>query len=240
MSEEGAITIKKKDLWKYSTFVLIAVVVIGGFFIFTRNDSDRLAGTGGTVAPTPQPSATGSVKVQIEDNDPVLGDRDADISIVEFSDFQCPFCARAFFGAVTDFKNSDYFKNGEVNFVYKHFPLNSIHPYAQKAAEASECANRQDMFWEYHDTLFANQNALDINSLKSYAVQVGLNTGTFDTCLDGNEAKSEVSKELAQATAAGGRGTPYFVIVNNRDGNTQTVSGAVPFAQLEAAINSLR
>ncbi len=239
MSEEGSITIKKKDLWKYSTFVLVAVVVIGGFLAFSGGGSSGGTGTGNNIAPTPQPSATGSVQVQIEDNDPILGDPDAGISIVEFSDFQCPFCARAHTGALTDLKNSDLFKNGEVNLVYKHFPLSSIHPYAQKAGEAAECANRQGKFWEYHDTLFLNQGSLDDSSLKSYAAQIGLDTGTFDSCLDNDEAKTEVLKELAQATAAGGRGTPYFVIVNS-DGDTQSVSGAVPWSNFQAAISSLQ
>lgn len=236
---EGEITIKKKDLWRYSTFVLIGVVVVIGFFSLTGNGSGGSAGTGGTIAPTVQPGTTGSVKVQIEDNDPVLGDPDAGISIVEFSDFQCPFCARSASGALTDFRNSEYFKNGDVNLVYKQFPLSSIHPFAQNAGEASLCAQDQGKFWEYHDTLFANQGSLDDASLKAYAAQLGLDTGEFDSCLDGDEKKDEVLKETAQAQAAGGRGTPYFVIVNNDNGNTQTVSGAVPWTNFEAAISSL-
>lgn len=235
MSEEGAITIKKKDLWKYSTFVLLAVVIVIGFFSLTGNDS----AASNNIAPTQPTAPTGSVKVQIEDNDPVLGDPDAGISIVEFSDFQCPFCGRAASGALADFRNSDYFKNGEVNLVYKQFPLSSIHPFAQNAGEASLCAHDQDKFWEYHDTLFLNQGSLDDTSLKAYAEQLGLDTGAFNSCLDGDDKKSEVLKELAQATAAGGRGTPYFVIINNDNGNTQTVSGAVPWTNFEAAISSL-
>ncbi len=232
---EGEITIKKKDLWRYSTFVLIAVVAIFVFFTLTGNDSV----TGNNLAPTQPTAPTGSVKVQIEDNDPILGDPDAGISIVEFSDFQCPFCGRAASGALTDFKNSDYFKNGDVNLVYKQFPLSSIHPFAQNAGEASLCAQDQDKFWEYHDILFLNQGSLDDASLKAYAAQLGLNAGKFDSCLDGDEMKSEVLKESSQAQAAGGRGTPYFVIVNNDNGNTQIVSGAVPWTNFEAAISSL-
>jgi protein-disulfide isomerase len=235
MSEEGAITIKKKDLWKYSTFVLIAVIVVIGFFSLTGNDS----AAGEAIAPTQPTAPTGSVKVQIEDNDPVLGNPDAEISIVEFSDFQCPFCARANSGAIADFKNSDYFKNGDVNLVFKQFPLTSIHPFAQNAAEASLCAQDQGKFWEYHDILFSNQGSLDDASLKAYAAQLGLDTEAFNSCLDSDEKKSEVLKESAQAQAAGGRGTPYFVIINNDNGNTQTVSGAVPWANFEAAISSL-
>ncbi|MEM3122375.1 MAG: DsbA family protein, partial [Candidatus Pacearchaeota archaeon] len=85
----------------------------------------------------------------------------------------------------------------------------------------------------------ANQQALDVQSLKNYAQQLGLNTAQFNKCLDNNEAASKVSKDLTEATAAGGRGTPYFVLVN-RDGETQTVSGAVPWENFEAAIKALQ
>lgn len=240
MSEEKTITIKKDTLWKVGTFVFAIL-----FIIVLFNGGSFGGSGGGNVAVQPAGSGntagtTGSVKVPIEDNDPVLGDPDANIAIVEFSDFQCPFCARAHTGALSDMKNSNEFLNGEINLVYKHFPLTSIHPFAQKAGEAGECANRQGKFWEYHDTLFANQNALDTTSLKQYASQVGLDTNEFDSCLDNGDARSEVTKETSQATASGGRGTPFFVIINKDTGATQTVSGAVPWSNFESAINAVR
>ncbi len=236
MSEKkDTITIKKDSLWKVGFFVLaIALVVVlvfsGGGTKVVKEDSGNNAA----------PAVVSNAKVSITDADPLLGDKNAEITIVEFSDFQCPFCSRAYTGAVTDFKNSDYFKDGEVNLVYKHLPLNSIHPYAQKAAEASECANQQGEFWEYHNTLFANQGSLDVTSLKKYASNLGLNTNEFDSCLDNDEAKSKVSKDMSEATTAGARGTPYFVVINNKNDETQVVSGAVPFANFEAAINALQ
>src|SRR3989344_2080017 len=238
-SNEGTITIKKHTLWQVGTFVFAALFVVS---LFTGGFGMDGGATGGTITggavgvptnPTPTPDPTPSqVKVEIEANDPVLGKKDASVTIVEFSDFQCPFCERAYSGAVTEFKN------GEVNLIYKHFPLNSIHPFAQKAGEAAECANRQGKFWEYHDKLFTNQQALDIQSLKNYAAQVGLNTATFNKCLDEGEAAAEVNKESQQAQGAGGQGTPYFVLIN-KDGETQAVSGAVPFSQFESAIQAL-
>ncbi len=235
--ESGTITIKKDSLWKYSTLLLLIVIVIGGFFMF-RGDGGSPTGAAVTdTGSNNQPSI--NANALIEDNDPVLGNPEAKISIVEFSDFECPFCARAFEGAVTDFKASSYFTNGEVNLVYKQFPLNSIHPRAQKAAEASLCADEQEKFWEYHDKLFTNQQALDVASLKSYASQLGLNTGEFNSCLDGSKMASEVSKELAQATSAGGRGTPFFVIVNTETGDATSISGAYPWTQFEAEIASV-
>ena len=105
----------------------------------------------------------------------------------------------------------------------RDFPLNSIHPYVQKAAEATECADDQGKFWEYHDLLFANPSALDVDSLKGYAGQLGLDTGTFDECLDSGEQSSEVEKDSEDGRASGVTGTPAFFI------NGEFVSGAIPF-----------
>ena len=236
--EEKTITVKKSDLWKYATFLLLVVVIVGAFFLF-KGDSTG-TGTGKTTETGTDTQEPVNAKALIENNDPLLGSADAGITILEFSDFQCPFCARAFTGAITDFKNSDYFKNGEVNLIYKQFPLNSIHPYAQKAAEASLCAGEQGKFWEYHDKLFLNQGALTVADLKGYASELGLNTAQFNSCLDGGKYASEVSKETAQATSAGGQGTPFFIIVNTETGKATSISGAYPWAQFDTAIQSIQ
>ncbi|MAF36092.1 hypothetical protein CL622_03165 [archaeon] len=246
--KEETITMSKSSMWKGAAVVLGILLVVSVFTGgFGRGDGADSGATGGAVTPPQAPPAAGNtppppsptITLSLGDTDPILGDKDAPITVVEFSDFQCPFCERAFSGAVTELKNSQDFKDGKVNFAYLHFPLNSIHPLAQKAAEASECANRQDKFFEYHDMLFANQHALDIASLKKYAADLSLDTGEFNKCLDTDEAAGKVSADLGKATAAGGRGTPYFVVLNNDNGETQTVSGAVPFAQLDAAIKAL-
>jgi len=242
--KEATITLKKSTLWQISTGVFAVLFIIslftGGFGIGSDGSP-----TGAAVAPSAPsapraPSGPTDIKVTIDDDDPVLGEKDAPISIVEFSDFQCPFCARAASGSLADLRNSDAFKNGEVNLVYKDFPLRSIHPFAQGAGEAGQCAHDQGKFWEYHDTLFANQRALTVDDLKGYAADLGLDTGEFNDCLDSGKFTKEVNDDLAAATASGGRGTPWFVIVNNKNGKAQGVSGAVPFAQLEAAINAVK
>ncbi len=233
--KDETITIKKSTLWQITTFLFAALFLLSVFGVFNGNGKVIKE-----IIPSDNvPSASGNLKIEIENNDPVLGDKNAEISIVEFSDFQCPFCERAFSGAVTDFKLSSYFSDGKVNLIYKQFPLTSIHPYAQKAAEASLCAKEQEKFWEYHDLLFANQEALDETSLKNYASQLELDTSKFNNCLDNNEKEAEVKKETQQAVDAGGRGTPYFVIINNQNKKTQVVSGAVPFSEFESAINEL-
>ena len=237
MSKKETITIEKDTLWKVGFFVVLFLFgfsLIGGFGFTGRDISDN----GNGPAPTLD-NLQAAIKISADNSDPIAGSPDASITVYEFSDFQCPFCARAANGAIADFKRSSYFSDGEVNLIYKHLPLNSIHPYAQKAGEAAECANRQGSFWEYHDALFANQGALDVDSLKSYAAQVGLNTGDFNSCLDNGDASSEVSKETAQGQSVGARGTPFFVVVNNDNGKSTTVSGAVPWTNFEAAINAV-
>jgi len=107
--------------------------------------------------------------------------------------------------------------------VYRDFPLTSIHQYAQKAAEATECADEQGKFWEYHDLVFANQSAIDVDSLKGYAEQLGLDTATFNDCLDNGEQSAEVEKDVQDAQSYGASGTPAFFI------NGRLVSGALPF-----------
>ncbi|MDP3992437.1 MAG: DsbA family protein [Nanoarchaeota archaeon] len=235
--ESGTITIKKDSLWKYSTLLLVAVVLIGGFIFLRGNGSP----TGNAIGGDEQPSI--NARALIEDNDPVLGDPNAGISIIEFSDFQCPYCKRAFEGAIADFKNSDYFTSGQVNLIYKHFPL-SGHQNAQGAAEASLCAQAQGKFWEMHDLIFQNSQGdgtgLAISDLKQYASQLGLNTAEFNTCLDDGTFTSEVRKELAQGTSVGISGTPGFVIVNTETGDATSISGAYPWSQFEAAISSVQ
>jgi protein-disulfide isomerase len=96
--------------------------------------------------------------------------------------------------------------------VFRDFPLNSIHQYAQKAAEASECADDQGKFWEYHDLLYDNQSALDVDSLKGYAAELGLDTATFNDCLDNGKQTAEVDKDSEDARSYGAPGTPVFFV----------------------------
>ncbi len=119
----------------------------------------------------------------------------------------------------------------EVRFVLRDFPLSS-HQHAQKAAEATECADDQDKFWQYHDLLFANQSALDVASLKGYAAQLGLDTATFDDCLDTGKHTAEVQKDYQDGVAAGVTGTPGFFV------NDVPIYGAKPFSEFQQAIDA--
>ncbi len=204
----------------------VAMAVAVGAVVFAGGGSSGEEGLGETpeepvaatataTAATPPPVAAASA-----DDDPFIGPADAPVTIIEFSDYQCPFCKR-FRDETLDQILETY--EGKVRFVYRDFPLSSVHPYAQKAAEASECADDQGKSWEYHDILFANQSVLDVASLKTYADQLGLDTATFNECLDEGKKSSEVGKDSEDARASGVTGTPAFFI------NGQLVSGAIPF-----------
>ena len=220
----------RKKYWRIGIIILAVLLMIGLFsngFDFKTSEKKE--------EPHSLPGAT----LQVTSADPLLGDENAEITMVEFGDFQCPFCKKVHDEALAEFRNSNYFKNGEVNLVYKHLPLRG-HAFAQKAAEASECANRQDKFWEYHDVIFENQQALDIPDLKQYAVQIDLDTNEFNKCLDEGEASAKVLSDLNEAIDSGARGTPYFVIINNENGQRGTVTGAQPWVNFKTAIDSLR
>jgi len=157
---------------------------------------------------------------------PAKGPKNAPVTIIEFSDFQCPFCARVEPALKEMFKT---FGN-EVRLVYRQFPL-GFHANAEKAAEASLCANDQGKFWEMHDAMFADQHALGVDKLKATAARLGLNAGQFDKCLDGGKYKAQVRKDVAAGMAAGVQGTPTLFI------NGRVISGAVPFGEIKRVID---
>jgi protein-disulfide isomerase len=164
-----------------------------------------------------------------DDGDPSIGSKDAKVTIIEFSDFQCPFCERFFSQTYPQIKSA-YIDTGKVRFVYRDFPL-SFHAMAQKSAEAGECANEQGKFWEYHDKIFQNQQSLSIDNLKSWAKQLGLDTTKFNTCLDTDKYKTEVQNDLSDGISLGVSGTPAFFI------NGKPLIGAQPFAAFQQIID---
>ncbi|USN45877.1 MAG: DsbA family protein [Candidatus Woesearchaeota archaeon] len=164
------------------------------------------------------------------DDDPVLGDANAPVTIIEFSDYECPYCGK-FRQETFDALKSTYIDTGKVKLVFRDLPL-SFHEHAQNAALASECADDQGMFWEYHDALFAHQTALTVADLKSYAADLGLEVDTFNACLDSQEHAAEVAGDAADAAAVGVTGTPGFFI------NDMFVPGALPFETFQQIIEA--
>src|SRR3989344_2211442 len=171
---------------------------------------------------------SGSAK-DLADNDPILGNPEAPVTIVEFGDFQCPFCAQ-FFRTTEQQVIEQYVKTGKVRFIYRDFPLSGIHEHAQKSAEASECANEQGKFWPYHDILYARQAMLGVANYKVWARELGLNGDQFDQCLDSGKYTAEVQKDFQDGQTAGVTGTPASFI------NGKLVSGSVPFEAMKEVI----
>ena len=177
------------------------------------------------------------------DDDPFKGDPDAPVTIVEFSDFQCPFCSR-FFQQTLPAIEDNYINTGKVKFVYRDLPLDSLHPNARPSAIAAECAGEQGWFWAYHDVLFENQSqwaglaSEDLeNSLKQYAQDLSLDVPSFENCLSSDKIADEVNKDALEARSYGISGTPTFFIGTEKDGFIKLV-GAQPYSSFQRAIDS--
>ena len=220
--------------------ILIAGLMIGGAVLYTRSGSPKVvpnneAATIQRVTGNTQ-QVGGAVNVSADD-DAVLGNPDASVTIIEFSDFQCPFCRKFYKETLPQIKK-DYILTGKVKFVYRDFPLVQIHPGATPAAEGAECAKEQGKFWEMHDAIFDEQEKqgsgtiqFTADDVKKWAAKIGLNTSKFNQCLDSGKYKQEVEKDIADGSAAGVSGTPA-VFVNGR-----LVVGAQPFAAFKAVID---
>lgn len=217
--------------------ILVAAVLISGSILYARNTTGQNAGAPNVVAPKP----TGKVTIDLT-NAMILGDAKAPVTMVEYADFQCPFCERYFKqneSALID----QYVNTGKVRFVWKDYAF--LGQESTWAAEAARCANDQGKFWAYHDYLYnhqgqENSGAFSKTNLKKFAVALGLNATEFNTCLDSDAYASAVQKETQAGSAIGVNGTPATFIngqlVADTNGNSV---GAAPFATFQAIIDKL-
>ncbi len=223
--KEGILTINKMTIWQAVSAILGILLIIsiytGGF----RGD-----GSDEGVEDTKPTQEEGTDIAALMDDDSVKGDKNAPVTIVEWSDYECPYCVTFYkqtFGQI----DKEYIETGKVKFVYRDFPLN-FHKNAQKAAEAAECAGEQDKYYEMHDKLFEGGVSRGVSSFKQYAKDIGLDTSDFNECLDSGKMASEVRKDMSDGQKAGVRGTPAFII------NGQLVSGAQPFENFRKIIDA--
>ena len=166
------------------------------------------------------------LRMEVAATGPAKGPEDAPVTIVEFSDFECPFCSRV--NPTLDEVMENY--GEKVRIVFRQFPL-PMHSNAKKAGEASLCADDQGKFWELHDAMFADQRNLGVDGLKGMAETLGLETETFNECLDSGKYAAQVETDLAEGAAVGVTGTPAMFI------NGRFISGAVPYDQLATVID---
>jgi len=189
-----------------------------------------------------QPQAFREATLSI-DGAPFLGQKNAQVTVVEFSDYQCPFCARNFQQTFPQIL-SDYIKTGKVKYVFRDFPLESIHPLAFKASEAARCGGEQGKFWEMHDKLFTNQTKLTADDLASHAKEVGLDAAKFKECLGSGKQAAKIRDDQAEGRKAGVSGTPgFFMGLTQANQSTvkavKFINGAQPYANFKDGIEDL-
>jgi len=240
-SDAVSFKIKKYHL----VIVLIAAAsFVGGYFTHSFTASQTSASLDNNGTPSVETATTGTTAASSSsaqaqplfsfvDDDPALGPEDAPITIVEFSDFECPYCKR---WHEQTFKQLLNMYEGKIRFVYRDFPLNSIHPRAQIAAEASECADEQGMFWPMHDILFNDQAgwsqaANPMDRFKIYALQLNMDADELLECIDLGYYTQEVQFDLRAGASYGITGTPAFLI------NGKLLSGAHPLETFQMVLD---
>ncbi|MBI2579631.1 MAG: DsbA family protein [Candidatus Aenigmarchaeota archaeon] len=230
--KEETVVIKKSTL----TLVVVAVVFLAvGFGIgkFTTPTANVIVG-GNNNPPSDTGNGGTPSRLDVPAGDaPVLGDSNAKVTIIEYSDYECPFCGR-FYTQTEGLLRSEYIDTGKAKLVYKDFPLSSIHPTAQKAAEAARCAGEQGKYWEMHDLLFEKQDEwapLGAAKLRDYATGLGLDAAAYNSCLDTGKYASAVQKDFNEGSSFGVSGTPSFFI------NGFQIVGAQPYSVFKQIID---
>jgi len=245
-------SVNKTQLAAYILLV-IAAFIIGSLWtkLQYQNTSKATGGTANTntapQAPAPQqaPPEDNTPKKVSVDNDPVLGEKNAKVTLIDFTDYECPFCKRYFDDTFVQIKK-DYIDTGKIKYVVRDLPL-SFHANAHKEAQAAECAREQggdEVYYKYHDEIFkrttSNGTGLALDKLSVIANDLGLNGNTLQSCLDSEKYKSEVDKDLADAASVGASGTPtFFVGKSGPDGviTGTKIVGAQPYSAFQTEID---
>jgi len=255
-NEPESVSIKKSTFNKLIFGVIVVAVMaafLGGYVLGSETVEPSaivVRDSNGVVEQNPAKQLesqsipnSGIISVSVDD-DPVKGDPNAPITIIEFSDFQCPFC-KIFHETTLPLIEKNYIETGKVKFVYRDYPIIEIHPNAAPAALGANCANEQEKFWEYHDKLFENQEqwaSLDnqnaISIFEKFAEELDLDTDTFNNCLKSMKYLEEIRKDFNDGVAYGVSGTPGFFIGNEKIGFGR-VSGAQPYAAFEQILDQL-
>lgn len=241
-------TLAPKTAFKFGLFGGLAIMFVIGFFILLGLVVSGKTGNGLSLgnnnnvpsannnAPT-QPTNTGNVAnaKEVSKSDWVRGDSKAPITIVEYTDIDCPFCQR-FHETMLDIMEQ---YDGEVNWVLRHFPLTSLHPNAFTKAEALECAGDlkgNDVFWQFTDMLIEDKT-ITVDQLADKAASLGVDKSKFQACLDDHKFAQKVQDQANEAISAGGQGTPYSVIIAGKQ--RMPINGALPIEQITPQLDSL-
>ncbi len=234
LSKRQALREKRRRQETTKRILLIGVIVVGAAFLAFAliYPSLKPVGEFTSVDPNPRPQANGNT----------MGDPNAPIQIEEFSDYQCPYCARFFEETEAQIVDA-YVDTGKVFFVYRSFG-NFIGPESQSAAEAAYCAGDQGQYWEYHDMLMSNQTGENVGAftdrrLQAFAETLGLDMDAFNSCFNGGQYTQRVQQDFVDGKAAGVTGTPAFVITYEVNGESKQrlIAGAYPFSEFQTQLD---
>ena len=223
-----------------STYVIAGSIIIAGIIIAAAVMYSNGGANGGQAnvreTLTNEPEApTGVNLAQVSASDHILGDPNAAVKLVEYSDLDCPFCTRFHQTIISDIK-ADYIDSGKVAWVYRHFPLD-MHPDARAKAEAAECVAEiggNEGFWKFADAVFADDETLA--ELPGIVSKMGINVKAFNACVDESRYADKVSSQQQDGINAGAQGTPYAVVIA-KDGEKLVIPGALPGAQIKSILD---
>ena len=213
-----------------------ALIALALFFVLSPQGGSAAgasASAGGGLEPRDAPSALR----EVSDDDHIRGNPNASVSVIEFSDFECPFCARLHPTLARLVEEND-----DVNWVYRHFPLTSIHTRALAAAHASECVAElagNDAFWDFTDAVFDNQRSLGTSLYEELAGNLGITAEALQSCTKEGRHVDAVRDDLREAQKTGGQGTPYAIVVNDR-GEALPFSGALGYDTILQIVDTMR
>jgi protein-disulfide isomerase len=219
---------EKNQPWVVPFSIIVAGALIGAGLYFGNGRS-------------PEPTRPAGNQAAVQGGDWIVGNPKADIVIIEFSDPECPFCKQ--FHSTMKRVMDEYGTNGKVAWVYRHYPIEQLHPAAPKIAEGMECAGEvggNGKFWEFADKVYARPQGatpLDTAGMETIAREVGLNVSEWSSCLSSGKMKERVTADTQDGVAEGVSGTPHSILVT-KSGNKVTIRGAQPFEAVKAIIDS--
>lgn len=245
----GALTLSPKASFIFGLVGGVLVLCTLGFFILlgivlkgtgTENAAAAAPTAAAPAAPTAAPEDEVGTVTPVDDSDHVLGAKNAEVTLIEYSDLQCPYCAR--FHTVMEALMADSAYKGKVRWVFRHFPL-SFHPNAIPAANAAECAAEQGKFWEmtakaYENSAIVNGSAIvPAETYKAWAKELGLSASKFESCLSSNKYQAKIDADYQGGTAANVSGTPATIILT-KDGGKTLIPGALPLDQVKQMVDA--
>lgn len=244
---------KKLSTFNNSSSIMMVIIVILAFAVGamwqkinalqsnkSQTGQQEQAQVGNNAAPSAPKFEVKDLE-KVTDEDHIRGNKAAKVALIEYSDFECPFCKS--FHPTAKQALDEY--GDQLMWVYRHFPLDQLHPKADKEAEAAECAAKlggEDAFWALTDKIYEvtpSNNGLDLDTLPDLAAEIGLNKTAFQTCLDSGEMAQKVEDQYQSGLRAGVTGTPGNILLNTETGEAIMLPGAVPYAQLKQSIDSM-